>query len=525
MKKTYDVIIIGAGVVGSAVARELSRYKLDIAVLEKNLDVCFETSSRNTGVCHGGFAYDPGSLKARLCVEGNKMMGQLSEELGFSFKRCGKVLVGNTDEEYEQLLRAMAQGEVNGASGLRMIDEEELHRLVPAVKGKFALLSENSGILDPFMFTIALAENAAHNGAEYFFDSEVTDIRREEDGIWTIVTVHGLFHSRWVVNAAGLGCGKVSDMLGLTGYRIIGSKDDYIILDRRLGRLGPMPIYTVPSNTYMGIHVTITTDGNVLLGPTAEETDDLSYYGVEQKNLDYLYEEAVKIWPHVERSDYIRTYSGILPKWVDENGRIQDFKIEIVDNVAPHAVNLVGIESPGLTASVAIARYAISMMLEREEFEEDLSFDPIRKPIPRFEQLCPAEQAALIAESPDYGEIVCRCEKVTRAEILQAIHNPLGCATMASVKYRTRSMMGRCQGGYCQMRISQMLEEETGQSETELVYMRKGGHPFFGKVREEEGWDPAAGVAAGNASSAESASAAGCPSGAGSSVTGKEVAK
>ena len=186
MKKTYDVIIIGAGVVGSAVARELSRYKLDIAVLEKNLDVCFETSSRNTGVCHGGFAYDPGSLKARLCVEGNKMMGQLSEELGFSFKRCGKVLVGNTDEEYEQLLRVMAQGEVNGASGLRMIDEEELHALVPTAVGRFAMFSENSGIVDPFQYTIALAENAAENGVSYLFDHEVTAIRREENGIWTI---------------------------------------------------------------------------------------------------------------------------------------------------------------------------------------------------------------------------------------------------------------------------------------------------------------------------------------------------
>lgn len=505
MQKLYDMIVIGAGVVGSAIARELSRYKLDIAVLEKNLDVCFETSSRNTGVCHGGFAYDPGSLKARLCVEGNRMMGQLSGELGFSFKRCGKVLVGNTDEEYEQLLRVMAQGEVNGATGLRMIDEEELHRLVPAVLGKFALLSENSGILDPFMFTISLAENAVHNGAEYFFDSEVTDIRREEDGTWTIITVHGIFRSRWVINAAGLGCGKISDMLGLTGYHIIGSKDDYIILDRRLGSLVPMPIYTVPSNTYMGIHVTITTDGNVLLGPTAEDTDDLSYYGVEQRNLDYLYEEAVRIWPHVQRSDYIRTYSGILPKWVDENGRIQDFKIEIVDDVAPHAVNLVGIESPGLTASVAIARYVISMMQEREKFEEDPSWDPIRKPIPRFEQLCPEEQARLIAENPDYGELVCRCEKVTRAEILQAIHNPLGCTTMASVKYRTRSMMGRCQGGYCQMRISRMLEEETGQKETELVYMRKDGHPFYGKVREAADCDlsVAASAAADGSSSSE----------------------
>ena len=489
MGKIYDVIIIGAGVVGSAVARELSRYKLAIAVLEKNLDVCFETSSRNTGVCHGGFAYDPGSLKARLCVEGNKMMGRLSEELGFRFERCGKVLVGNTEEEYQQLLRVMAQGEVNGASGLRMIGDEELHRLVPAVKGKFALLSENSGILDPFMFTIALAENAAQNGAEYYFDNEVTGIRRDEDGNWTAVTIHGMFRARWIVNAAGLGCGKVSDMLGLTGYRIIGSKDDYIILDRRLGPLVPMPIYTVPSNTYMGIHVTITTDGNVLLGPTAEDTQDLSYYGVEQRNLDYLYEEAVKIWPHVQRSDYIRTYSGILPKWIDENGRIQDFKIEIVDETAPHAVNLVGIESPGLTASVAIARYAISLMLEREKFEENTFCDPIRKPIPRFERRSSEEQARLIAQDPDYGELICRCEKVTRAEILQAIRNPLGCATIASVKYRTRSMMGRCQGGYCQMRISRLLEQETGLKETELVYMRKNGHPFFGKVRDASGCD------------------------------------
>ena len=167
--------------------------------------------------------------------------------------------------------------------------------------------------------------------------------------------------------------------LASTGYRIIGSKDDYIILDRRLGRLVPMPIYTVPSNTYMGIHVTITTDGNVLLGPTAEETDDLSYYGVEQKNLDYLYEEAVKIWPHVERSDYIRTYSGILPKWVDEQGVIQDFRIEICPELAPNAVNLIGIESPGLTAAVPIARYVLRLMEEFEHFEEAPAFDPIRK--------------------------------------------------------------------------------------------------------------------------------------------------
>ena len=489
MDTLFDVIIIGAGVVGSALARELSRYELRIGVLEKNLDVCFETSGRNTGVCHGGFAYDPGSLKARMCVEGNRIMGDLSQELGFSFKRCGKVLVGNTAEEYEQLLRVKAQGEQNGAAGLRMVDEEELHRLVPAVIGKFALFSENSGILDPFMFTISLADNAAQNGVLYYFDNEVTGIARTDDDFWLITTTHGTFRTRWVINAAGLGCGKISDMLGLTGNRVIGSKDDYIILDKRLGPLVPMPIYTVPSNTYMGIHVSLTTDGNVLLGPTAEETLDLSYYGVEQYNIDYLYEEAVKIWPHVSRSDYIRTYSGILPKWVDANGKIQDFKIEIVDDVAPCAVNLVGIESPGLTGSVAIARYVISMMKERVDLRENSRFNPVRKPIPRFAFLSKEEQARLIGQDPDYGELICRCEKVTRAEVLQAIHNPLGCATMASVKYRTRAMMGRCQGGYCQMRISSMLEEEAGLRPEELVYMRKNGHPFFGTVRDADSCD------------------------------------
>lgn len=486
MEKLYDVVVIGGGVVGSAIARELSRYRLKLAVLEKNLDVCFETSGRNTGVCHGGFAYDPGTLKAKLCVEGNKLMGKLSEELGFKFSRTGKVLVGNTDAEYDRLLEVIRQGETNGVTNMEMLGEEELHRLVPSVVGKFAMFSKNSGILDPFMYTIALAENAVQNGCEYFFDNEVTDARLLKDDVWEIKTAKGTFHSRWVINAAGLGCGKVSDMLGLTGYKILGSKDDYIILDNRLGKLVPMPIYTVPSNTYMGIHVTITTDGNVLLGPTAEDTNDLSYYGTEQKNLNYLYEEAMKLWPHFNRGDYIRTYTGILPKWIDDEGVIQDFKIEIKDDIAPHAVNLVGIESPGLTAADAIARYVTEMMMDRESFEINTDFDPVRKPIIRFSELGREEQQRLIEEDPDYGELICRCEKITKAEILQAIHNPLGCSTMASIKYRTRSMMGRCQGGYCQMRISSMIESELGQKETEVNYMRQGGHPFFGRVRTLE---------------------------------------
>ena len=485
MEQRYDVLIIGGGVVGSAIAREMSRYQLKIGVLEKNLDVCYETSGRNSAVVHGGFAYDTGTLKARLCVEGNRMMDQLSEELDFRFQRCGKVLVGNTDEDMETLKRTLKQGEINGARGLVIIDKERLHELVPAVVGEFAMFSPYSGILDPFNYTIALAENAHDNGVDYYLDHEVTAIDRDGDGVYRLATDKGTFSARWVVNSAGLGCGRISDMLGIKGYKVIGSKGDYIILDKRTGPLLPMPVYPVPSNTYMGIHVTNTTDGNVIIGPNAETVSDFAYYGVPQENMDYLADSASDLWPCIHKSDYIRNYSGILPKWVDDQGVIQDFRIEIRDDLALRAINLVGIESPGLTAAVPIARYAIGLMKEREELKPNPDFNPVRRGIVRFAEQPMEEQARLIAANPDYGEVVCRCEKVTRAEILQAIHNSLGVDTMVGIKYRTRSMMGRCQGGYCQMRIAKMIEEELGKAETDVRYARAGSQMFFGKVREE----------------------------------------
>lgn len=485
MKQLYDVIIIGGGAVGSAIAREMSRYRLKIGVLEKNLDVCYETSGRNSGVVHGGFAYDTGSLKARLCVEGNQIMGQLAGELDFRFIRCGKVLVGNTPEDMATLERTVRQGQANGVSGLEIISKERLHRLVPAVVGEFAMFSANSGIVDPFNYTIALAENAHSNGVDYYFDHEVTGIRKDDDGNYVLTTPRGELSTRWVVNSAGLGCGKISDMLGIKGYKIIGSKGDYIILDKRTGPLLPMPVYPVPSNTYMGIHVTNTTDGNVIIGPNAEAVTDFTYYGVPQENMDYLADSASGLWPCIHKKDYIRNYSGILPKWVDEDGVIQDFKIEIRDDIAPRAINLVGIESPGLTAAVPIARYAIGLMAQRERLKPNPEFDPVRRGIRRFAEMTKEEQEQAIRENPDYGELVCRCEKVTRAEILSAIHNPLGVDTMAGIKYRTRSMMGRCQGGYCQMRIAQMIQEELGKKETEVRYARSGSGMFFGRVRQE----------------------------------------
>ena len=485
MLERYDVIVIGAGVVGSAIARELARYRLRIAVLEKNLDVCNETSGRNSAVVHGGFANPIGSLKARCCVEGNRIMDQLAQELDFPFERCGKVLVGNTEEDRAQLLRTMEQGAINGSTGLEMIGEEKLHELVPAVVGKFAMWSRSSGIMDPFLYTVALAENAHANGVEFYFDHKVTDITRTE-GMYCLHTEKGDFTTRWVVNAAGLGAKQISDLMGLTGYRVIGSRSNYIVLHKRMGSLLPMPVYPVPSNTYMGIHITPTVDGNVTVGPDAENTAVMDDYQVPQPNIESLAAEGAKLWPHIFKKDQIRTFAGIQPKWVDEKGAIQDWKVEIRDEIAPQAVNLVGIESPGLTGSVPLARYAIGMMLEREAFEPNPDFDPHHKGIVRFASCTPEQQAELIAQDPDYGEMICSCEEVTRAEIRQAIHNPLGVSTMTGIKYRTRAMMGGCQGGFCQMKIEQMIEQELGQAPQAVRYNRQGAWLLAGEMRKED---------------------------------------
>ena len=485
MKQLYDVIIIGGGVIGSAIARDLSRYQLKICVLEKNLDVCYETSGRNSGVVHAGFAYDVGSLKAKLCVEGNRHMGVLAEELGFPFRRCGKILVGSTPEDRTSLESTLAQGMANGVSDLVFVDKERIRQLVPDVQGEFGLYSPSSGIVDPFLYTIAFAENASANGVEYFFNHEVTAISLNADQTYLVTTTKGTFYSRWIVNSSGLSCGKISDMLGITGYTVVGSKGDYIILDKRVGAMLPMPIYPVPNNFTMGIHLTNTIDGNVLVGPSGGTTMDMGDYSVPGDNIEHLSTCAFRLWPHIQKKDYIRNYSGLLAKRLDENGVIQDFKIEIRDDIAPHAINLVGIESPGLTAAYAIARYAIALMREREKLEPNTSFNPIHRFPIRLRDLPLKEQAELIRENPDYGEVICRCEQVTKAEVLQAIHNPLGVHCVTGIKYRTRAMMGRCQGGYCQMRLTQIIEKETGEQATDLRYARADSQVFFGKVRQE----------------------------------------
>ena len=489
----YDAAVIGAGVVGCAVARELSRWDLKILVLEKELDVATGNSSRNTGMLHAGFTYKNGSLKAECAVEGNQEFDLVAAELSVPFKRTGKLVVGFTDHDRENILKFRENGKRNGVKGIRMLEtREEIEAIEPYAGGNFAMYVPSSGILDPMQYTIALAENAAENGASFLFGAGVASIDRPGDGdLWILHTEKGDFSSRWVINCAGAFSPMVSAMLGYPEYYQKGFKGEYYVLDKKAGKYLSIPVYPAPNDKGgFATHATPTVDGNILVGPDSYLTEGREDYANRRDRLDALFKDGSIMFHQMKRDYFIRNFAGIRWKNCDEKtGEVLDFILE-ADPEKGRSVNLVGIESPGVTCALPLARRAVQKILDRQEKEgkplsPNTSFDPCRKVPRRFSEMTMEERKKAISENPDYGQIVCRCENVSRAEILSAIHNPLGVHTLTGIKNRTRSMMGRCNGGYCQTRITKMLEEELGLAPEDIRYQRENGVIFTGKVRGE----------------------------------------
>ncbi len=483
-EQKFDALILGAGVIGSAVARELSRYRLRIGVLEKELDAACGNSSRNTGVLHGGFTYKPGSLKAECAVEGNREFDQVAKELNIPFKRSGKVVVGFTEEDRENILKFKKIGEINGVQGLEMIDKEQLNRIDTSAGGEFAMYSPASGILNPMAYTIALAENACQNGVDFFFDSEVTSIERKED-LFHIRAGNSLYSSRWVINCAGMNCVAISEMLGIFGHHVKGFKGEYFVLDKKAGQFLNIPVYPAPnSKGGFSTHATPTVDGNVLIGPDSYITEDPDDFATTREHMRGLIKDGSRMFDHIKKEYFIRNFAGTRWKRFDpETGEILDFLIETRED-HPGVVNLIGIESPGLTCALPIARRVVKKIREKEKLQKNTDFNPCRKGIVPFAGQSREKQKELIGSDPDYGEIICRCESVTRAEITRAIKNPLGVVTVRGIKNRTRASMGRCQGGYCETRITAMIQELCGKKEEDVIYQHKGSRMFTGKVRE-----------------------------------------
>lgn len=489
MVRAYDVLVVGGGVVGCAVARELSRFSLRVAVLERELDVGLGTSCRNSGVLHAGFNYLPGSIRGVLDVRGNAMMDRLCRDLKVKIKRIGKLTVALDEEDRNAVFRLREQGEANGVPGLEIVGPERMHAIQPGVEGDLALYSPSSAIISPYGLTIGLAENAVANGAHFHLGQKVTSLTRHEDdgGGWIVGTGSGdRFLASVVVNSAGLFAAEVCRMAGITEYEIYPCRGQYYVLDRRLDGMLNTLVYSVPKKNApgLGIHLTPTVDGNILIGPDAEYLEDPDDVSCTATGLLGLRDEGQKLMHEIRMTDYIRSFSGIRAKQTPPSeGGNKDFVVE--DRKDPKGfINLLGIESPGLTSAPAIAEMVRDMVGHHLPLVPNPDFNPVRPGSPFFfSELSAEERSDRIAENPNYGEIICRCEKITKQEILDAVQNPLGARTLVSIKYRARASMGRCQGGFCIPRIVRMLRREFGWSPEEFLMRGVSSTLFVGTVR------------------------------------------
>lgn len=480
----YDVAVIGGGVVGCAVLRELSRYDLKLLLLEREADLAEGISKGNSGVIHAGFNVPAGSLKARTNVAGLGMIYGLAEELGVPHRRTGKLVVALAGEDRPRLEELKAEGDESGVPDLEVVDAAAIRRLEPLARGRWALFSPHTGIISPYEFTIALAECAAQNGARVLLEAPVETFGLE-GGLFRLSTPKGTFSARRVVNSAGLFSDEVACLAGIEDYRVFPYRGEYLITDKDCGLRLTMPVYPVPprDDPGLGIHITPTLEGNIILGPSAEPVDDKRDVASTREVMARLKAEAGRLMPELARASFIHSYAGIRPKLVDPSGkdRFGDFVVE-ESAVRPGWISLVGIESPGLTAAPALARMVAGMIGAKTDLRPKPDFNTARPLRTRFANLGDNERAERVANDADWGEMVCRCEHVTRAEVVAALRNPFGARTMDAVKRRTRCGMGRCQGGFCTPRIVEVLQDE-GLPVDRITKRGGGSRLFFGRLK------------------------------------------
>lgn len=465
----YDVIIIGAGVSGCASARELSRYKASVCVLERAEDVCCGTSKANSAIAHAGYDAPAGSLMAKLNVQGSRMMEQLSKELDFEFQRIGSLVVCRDEEELPNLQALLDRGAANGVEGLRIVDREELRLMEPniAEDAVAALYAPTAGIVCPFGMNIAFAENAAVNGVEFQFDTEVQGIRKTAGG-WLLETNQGQYEAKCVVNAAGVYADTFHNMVSEQKIKITPRRGDYCLLDKAAGKHVSSVIFALPGKYGKGVLVTPTVHGNLLVGPTAIDTEDKEGVNTTRVGLDQVIEKAGENVKNLPMRSVITSFAGLRAH--EEH---HEFIIKEVEDAAGF-VDCAGIESPGLTASPAIGVMVAGIVRELLQLEENPDFVGTRKGILNPQELSVEERKRLIEAQPAYGNIICRCEMVTEGEIIDAVRRPLGAKSLDGVKRRTRAGMGRCQAGFCSPRVMEILAREWGKEICDIT--KNGGN-------------------------------------------------
>ena len=457
MDNSYDVIIIGAGVTGCAIARELSRYSANILVIEKDEDVCCGTSKANSGIVHAGYDAKPGSLKAKFNVRGNELMTSLAQDLDIPFKRIGSLVVCTDESQRSGIEELYSRGIANGVPDLRILEASEIREIEPNITDDVvcALYAPTAGVICPFRLNIALAECACQNGVNFVFDSPVSAISRFDSG-FVVSTPSGEYTCSVVVNAAGCHSDELHNMVSSTKLHITPRRGDYMLLDRSCSGLVNHVIFPQPTSLGKGILVTPTVHGNILIGPTAVDTSDKDEAPVTSEGISKVIEGSAK---NIKRVPYKQVITGFSGLRAHEDGG--EFILSEVSD-CPGFFDCVGIESPGLTACPAIGEYMASLIANKLSLSIKSSWNGICHDVKKPFELSDSERTELIASDPSYGKIICRCETITEGEIIDSIHRPLGARSLDGVKRRTRAGMGRCQGGFCSPRVMEILSRELG---------------------------------------------------------------
>lgn len=455
VQEFFHVIIIGAGVSGSAIARELARRERRIAVLEKASDVCEGTSKANSGIVHAGYDAVPGSLKARLNVAGNEMMEALSLQLDFPFRRTGSFVLCFDEAGKEGLWKLYAKGVENGVKGLEVLSGEQARSREPALSQEVraALFAPSAGIVCPFGMNIAMAENAAQNGVEFFFNTAAGRIEKEPGG-YLVHTNQGIFRAETVVNAAGVYADELHNMVSGRKLSITPRRGEYCLFDKKAGSLVKSTIFQLPGAKGKGILVTPTVHGNLLAGPTAEDIEDKDGINTTAAGLEKVLAMGAKSVKNLPLRQVITSFAGLRAS--EQDG---DFVIGEAED-APGFFDAAGIASPGLSSAPAIGVYVADLVNRRFPAPVKEGFIEKRKGIPNMAEASSEERRRLIEQNPAYANVVCRCELVTEGEMLDAIHRPLGATTLDGIKRRTRAGMGRCQAGFCSPKAAEILARE-----------------------------------------------------------------
>ena len=468
----YDVAIIGAGVIGSAVARELSKYNVNACVIEREEDVCCGTSKANSAIIHAGFDAKPGTLKAKLNVRGNEMMDQLSKDLDIPFKRNGSLVVRTKDQDPAGLVELLEKAKANGVPRVRILNREELIAMEPNLSDDVveALHAPTGAIVCPFHMTIAFAENAYENGVEFFLNTKVENIEKIQDG-YKIFTNKQVIEAKVVVNAAGVYSDVFNNMVSSRKLQVIARKGEYMLLDKAAGCHVNQTIFQLPSKMGKGVLVSPTVHGNLIVGPTACDIDDKEGTNTTQKYLDSIGPAAALSVKNVPLRQVITSFAGLRAHEVDG-----DFVIGEAEG-AEGFFNAAGVESPGLSSAPAIGELLAGQIAEKLSLSKKDNFKATRKGILNPEKLTMEERNALIKEQPAYGNIICRCEMISEGEILDAIHRPLGARSLDGVKRRTRAGMGRCQSGFCSPRTMEILAREVPMAMSDIS--KSGGKSTY----------------------------------------------